>query len=267
MNDALVAPRNVISCRVLPYEAADGAQNMALDEALLDWVSGGEDSVYLRTYGWTVPTLSLGYFQSLAEARADTRWASVAMVRRPTGGGAIWHEHELTYALVVPAKHPMARCRTDLYRVVHAVFAEVLMTCGAGGHGNRLAGNTSVGIAPEQTEHKRPLLCFTDRNPHDIVIGGFKVLGSAQRRRVGAVLQHGSLLLDRSDFTPELRGVRNVADIPLGPREWSDQLIERIPGALGSRPIAVPVPGAVRDRARRLEETIYRSLGWTALRP
>jgi len=256
-----------ISCRVLSYEAADGPGNMAFDEALLDWVAGGEDSAFLRTYGWTVPTLSLGYFQSLAEARADTRWASVPVVRRPTGGGAIWHEHELTYALVVPVEHPMARSRTDLYRVVHAVFAEVLRNCGAGGNGEPGVGNSSVGIAPQQTEHKRPLLCFTDRNPHDIVIGGFKVVGSAQRRRAGAVLQHGSLLLDLSDRTPELRGVRNVADIPLGLREWSDQLLERIPGALGLRSFAVPVPGAVRDRARKLAETIYRKSDWTARCP
>ncbi len=267
--DALRAPAgtvNVISCRVLAYEAADGPGNMAFDEALLDWVAGGEDSAYLRTYGWTVPTLSLGYFQSLAEAQADTRWASVPIVRRPTGGGAIWHEHDLTYALVVPAEHPMARSRTDLYRVVHAVFAAVLKDRGAGGNGDAGAGNSTVGIASKQTEQKRPLLCFTDRNPHDIVIGGFKVVGRRTRRRAGAVLQHGSLLLDRSDRTPELRGVRNVADIPLGPREWSDQLIERIPGALGLRTIAVPVPGAVRDRARQLEQTIYRIPAWTALR-
>jgi lipoate-protein ligase A len=267
MTETTTGTSSGTSCRVLPYEAADGPENMAFDEALLDWVAGGDDSAYLRTYGWRVPTLSLGYFQSLAEARADTRWASVPVVRRPTGGGAIWHEHELTYALVVPAAYPMARSRTDLYRVVHAVFAEVLRNCGAGSNGDADAGNSTVGIAPQQTEHKRPLLCFTDRNPHDIVIGGFKLVGSAQRRRAGAVLQHGSLLLALSDRTPELRGVRNVADIPLGPREWSDQLLERIPGALGLRPFAVPVPDAVRDRARKLEETVYRNPAWTALRP
>jgi lipoate-protein ligase A len=238
---------------------------MALDEALLDWVAAGDDSAYLRTYGWSVPTLSLGYFQSMANAQADPRWAPVPIVRRPTGGGAIWHEHELTYALVVPAAFPMARSRTDLYRVVHKAFVEVLMNCGAGRDEIDDAGKPSIGITPDQTEHKRPLLCFTDRNPHDIVISGFKVVGSAQRRRAGAVLQHGSLLLDRSDRTPELRGVRNVAGIELGPREWSDQLIERIPGALGLSSSAVPVPDAVRDQARKLDATVYRNPEWTGL--
>ncbi len=80
-------------------------------------------------------------------------------------------------------------------------------------------------------------------------------------------MQHGSLLLDLSDRTPELRGIRNVADITMGPREWADQLIERIPGALGLESTAARVPDAVRDRARNLEETVYRNPRWTALHP
>jgi lipoate-protein ligase A len=260
-------PNTGLLCRILPYETADGPANMALDEALLDWVAGGENSAYLRTYGWSVPTLSLGYFQSLAEARDDPRWVSVPVVRRPTGGGAIWHEHELTYAIVMPAQHPMARCRTDLYGVVHAEIAQLIENLGAGTGARADGENSNLAITPKQTEHKRPLLCFTDRNPHDIVIGGFKVAGSAQRRRAGAVLQHGSLLLDLSNRTPELRGVRNVADISLGPREWSDHLLERIPSAVRLRAIAAPVPDAVRDRALKLQETVYRNPGWTALRP
>ncbi len=93
-----------LTCRVLPYETADGPANMALDEALLDAVAADAETAYLRTYGWTVPTLSLGYFQRLAEVQADARWQSVAVVRRLTGGGAIWHHQEVTYALIVPCR-------------------------------------------------------------------------------------------------------------------------------------------------------------------
>ena len=74
---------------------------MALDEALLERSAGGAGTAFLRTYGWTTPTLSLGYFQRLAEVQADPRFRSVPLVRRLTGGGAIWHHHEVTYALVV----------------------------------------------------------------------------------------------------------------------------------------------------------------------
>jgi lipoate-protein ligase A len=256
-----------MTCFVLAYQLADGAENMALDEAILDWVAERDDSACLRTYGWSVPTLSLGYFQSLAAARADPRWASVPIVRRPTGGGAIWHEHELTYAVVLPAKHPMARSRTDLYRVVHGQIAEILREFGGRTAAEAAPGNPAGVTSGQQTEQKRPLLCFTDRNAHDIVIGGFKVAGSAQRRRAGAVLQHGSLLVDLSDRTPELRGVRNVADIALEVREWSDRLIERIPGCLGLSAIVAAVPDQVRKRAAELEETVYRSPRWTGLRP
>ena len=98
---------------------------MALDEAMLEAVARDE-AAYLRFYGWTVPTLSLGYFQRMAEVRADPRWRRRPIVRRPTGGGAIWHHHELTYALAVPAGSPLVRPNTALYRAVHGAIARVL---------------------------------------------------------------------------------------------------------------------------------------------
>jgi lipoate-protein ligase A len=129
------------------------------------------------------------------------------------------------------------------------------------------SGPTPAEPALAKIERRRPVLCFTDRNPHDIVIGGYKVLGSAQRRRVGAVLQQGSLLLDRSDQAPELLGVRNVAGITLGAEQWSDQLLEEIPAALSLYSTRVPVSPAVDARADALAESIYRTSGWTARRP
>ena len=74
-------------CRVLPHAVGDGPTNMALDEALLDSVGSDPAKAVLRTYEWTPPTLSLGYFQSIAEVETDPRWAGVPIVRRPTGGG------------------------------------------------------------------------------------------------------------------------------------------------------------------------------------
>jgi lipoate-protein ligase A len=267
MHDTTDAAEARLPCLLLPYETADGPANMALDEALLDWVAEGDRPAVLRTYGWTVPSLSLGYFQRLADARGDPRWASVPVVRRPTGGGAIWHEHEVTYALVIPAKHPVVPSRVDLYRLVHAEIAKLIVELGGKNRPESRTEITSVAISPTQNEHKRPFLCFTDRNPHDIVIGGFKVAGSAQRRRAGAVLQHGSVLLAGSDRTPELRGIRNVAGVTLGPREWSEPFLERIPGSIGLRSVAAPVPEAARARSRELEGTVYRNPQWTALRP
>ena len=119
-----------LPCRVLPFQVADGASNMATDHALLDAVDDDPTSAVLRTYGWTAPTLSLGYFQAIVEARADRRWDRLAIVRRPSGGGALLHDQELTYALVVPRSHQLAARPSDLYRVVHAAIGSVLS-----GHG------------------------------------------------------------------------------------------------------------------------------------
>jgi lipoyl(octanoyl) transferase len=247
-------------CYVLPYEIADGPANMALDEALLDEVAGGAEAMYLRTYGWTVPTLSLGYFQRIEEARADPRWQSVPWVRRPTGGGAILHHHEVTYALVVPPGHLLARPRTGLYRAVHGAIAEILV--GLGVAARRWGNGAPVALG----ERKRALLCFTDRSPEDIVSNEHKLVGSAQRRRAGAILQHGTVLLARSWHTQEFVGVCDVADVPSRAEAWAQWLLARIPTALGQRALAAPIPERVRERAGNLERSVYRNPKWTGRR-
>ncbi len=122
----------VDACDVYPYEVADGPTNMALDEAILEAVGRGEPRAALRVYGWSVPTLSLGYFQRLAEVRADGRFNDVPIVRRPTGGGAIWHHHEVTYALALPEGHALSRPSVRLYRAVHGAITGGFVRLGIG---------------------------------------------------------------------------------------------------------------------------------------
>src|SRR5437868_10093883 len=90
-----------VACRLLRFARADGPHNMAADEVLLESAVAGMAS--LRFYGWSAPTVSLGYFQPERMRRADERLARLAYVRRPTGGGALVHHHEVTYALALPA--------------------------------------------------------------------------------------------------------------------------------------------------------------------
>jgi lipoate-protein ligase A len=246
------------SCWILPHESADGPGNMALDEALLEAVADDPSAAVLRTYDWTVPTLSLGYFQRWADALADPRWQDAPIVRRPTGGGAIWHDRELTYALVVPGDHPLARPNTALYHAVHEAIAGLLRSQGLA------ADRRGAEAAPE--EASRPFLCFSDRDPEDIVAGGVKVVGSAQRRRAGAVLQHGAVLLARSSTTPELPGAGDLGPVPPDAMFWANLLRERIPAALGLRAQSHDVPDAVRQRARTLEQAVYRDSAWTRRR-
>jgi lipoate-protein ligase A len=244
---------------VLPYSVADGPANMALDEAMLEAAASG-DRAYLRLYGWSVPTLSLGYFQRIAEARSDPRWQGRPIVRRPTGGGAIWHHHELTYAIAVPPSSPLVRPNTALYRAVHGAIAGLLVERGVRA---RRRGDSDSTF---RSKSERPLLCFTGTDPEDIVAIGRKLVGSAQRRRGGAVLQHGSLLLARSPEVPELLGVCDVAELPLSPQDWEEPLRRRIAAALDLQPTAIGVPDSLGERALELEQSTYRRTDWTQSR-
>jgi lipoate-protein ligase A len=260
VHEPVTGLKSEICCWVLPHDIDVGPANMALDDALLEAVASGARAAYLRTYGWATPTLSLGYFQKLADARSDPRFRGVPIVRRLTGGGAIWHHHEVTYALVIPANHPLARPSMVLYRAVHTTIAAALARVGVAA--TRHADCAESGLVYET----RPLLCFTDHGPEDIVTKGAKVLGSAQRRRGGAVLQHGSLLLARSPRTPELLGVCDVADELLEHHDWSGRLLAQIPDALGLRRMDVEVPREVRERATDLRRGRYENAHWNGLR-
>ena len=233
---------------------------MALDEALLDAAGTGQPKILLRTYGWSVPTLSLGYFQSLALVRADPRWSSVAVLRRLTGGGAIWHHHELTYALAVPREHPLARPGALLYRAVHESIVRGFVDFGI-----RASCRGEV-FPPAGCERSRPLLCFTDRSAEDILLDGTKIVGSAQRLRGGAVLQHGSVLLKRSCQTPELSGLCDVADVSADPRQWSGRLVEWIGKAVAEDAQADSLPDAIRLHASEREFSRYLNPAWTEIR-
>jgi lipoate-protein ligase A len=248
---------------VLPYRIDDGPTNMAIDEALLDLVAADPDAAWLRTYGWSAPTLSLGYFQSWADADAEPRWRSAARVRRPTGGGAIWHEHELTYAVVIPSSHPLARPNTALYRAVHEAIGAILAGRGVSA---RRHGDSDAAGAAASSPASRPFLCFADRDGEDLVADGAKVVGSAQRRRSGAILQHGSLLLKRAATTPELPGVGDLAGLPTDPRAWSALVAERLCSALGLEPAPAELPADFFGRVERLERDVYRDRRWNEKR-
>jgi lipoate-protein ligase A len=168
---------------------------MAVDEILLEGAVAGQCSV--RWYRWDQATLSLGHFQSPQDALADSRLRNLPIVRRLSGGGAIVHHHELTYSCAVPARHPLAAEPRRLYTAVHERIIDVL----AGfGFAAALRG-TSI------PAHGKEYLCFSRMDDFDVVMSGHKVLGSAQRRRKGAILQHGSLMLERSAWAPVFPGV------------------------------------------------------------
>ncbi|RME36496.1 MAG: lipoate--protein ligase family protein, partial [Planctomycetota bacterium] len=112
--------------RLLIDPPADGATNMARDEALMLAVGENRSSPTLRLYRWDPPTISLGYFQPYADyERLPEPEGNLPVVRRLTGGGAILHDRELTYSLTLPTGHPLlARGATSLYELVHSAVTE-----------------------------------------------------------------------------------------------------------------------------------------------
>lgn len=172
--------------------AHDGASNMARDEALLQCVGLGQSPATLRFYRWSTPTVSLGYFQPYEQFTAlPPPVCDLPVVRRQTGGGAIIHDQELTFALVLPLAHPLLvdGGPNTLYDHVNAVVTTLLNR-----HGLTLTPGPP-GIAG--FSQRGPFFCFERHTCFDLLVGGNKIMGSAQRRTRQAVLQHGSLILDR----------------------------------------------------------------------
>ncbi len=175
--------------RVLVHGRAPAAWNMAVDEALLSAPQGGWT---LRFYAWNRPTVSLGYAQPFE--RVDVALAQrlgMALVRRPTGGRAVLHAGELTYSITGPADSGvLAGGVSASYRRIAAGLQAGLGLLGAEPDVER------SGTAP-LPRHKGP--CFSARTRYELSVGGRKLVGSAQRRRDGRLLQHGSILLDAPD--------------------------------------------------------------------
>ncbi len=174
--------------RLLRHDAAPGAENMAIDEAIGRAVTDGLALPTLRFYAWAPPCVSLGRNQPFEALDVDACVArGYHIVRRPTGGRAILHTDELTYSVAAPAGHPlMAGMILDAYlRISHGL----------------VEGLRCLGIAAEEAPGSNragpdvSAACFEVPSAYEILAGGRKLLGSAQSRTSKVVLQHGSLPL------------------------------------------------------------------------
>lgn len=251
------------TCRSICDAPGSGAWNMALDEALLvSALHGG--LVTLRFYRWSVPTLSLGYFQPLAARESHVASRKCPVVRRTTGGGAILHDQELTYSLTVPADSPLARHSTELYSVAHDSLIEALASWGIRA-GKVHSGSSDICEQPiaTRTRAAEPFLCFQRRACGDVVLGDFKICGSAQRRSQGAILQHGSVLLGTSTAAPELPGIRELADTTLHENELIAAWQPRFAKRLNLRTVPADWTPEELHTARGLTTARYASSEWT----
>jgi lipoate-protein ligase A len=218
--------------RLLVTEPTDGATNMAIDEAVWRGRQAGTSPPTLRFYAWDPPTVSLGYGQVAGDdIDVDAcRRFGVGLVRRPTGGSAIYHdgpERELTYS-VVASTADLGGLR-DLVSTYRWICAALL-------RGLRDLGAPAEMVPVVATDEPTPAFCFARTGRFEIEIARRKLVGSAQRRRRGFFLQHGSVLLGvdeprlRALFptTPDPAATMATLEAALGRRPSWDECAERL---------------------------------------
>lgn len=270
--------------RLLDTGYRSGAENMAIDEAMLEAMVRKEIPPTLRFYGWQPACLSLGYFQH-GEREVDfaaCRERGVDVVRRLTGGRAVLHAREITYSIVCPEDYPsMPMTITASYRFLSRGL---------------LLGLEELGIGAEMTKptasygQRRNVpasaACFDSPSHYELTVDRRKLIGSAQLRRQGVILQHGSILLDFSaqELCDLLRldgerkektlhmleerviDIRTALGRTAGYDEVRDAVTKGFAGCLGIELFPGELTVAELQEAQRLQKEKYGSGLWTEKR-
>jgi lipoate-protein ligase A len=245
-----------ISCRLLPFEAASGPDNMAADQALLE--SADEGFATLRFYAWTQPTLSLGYFQPESARHIHEPLVRLPFVRRPTGGRILVHHHEVTYALALPFG-PMWRLEAEKVSAwlgrMHRVIADALRALGV-----------QTDVATGSVAGSGETLCFLQPVEGDVLIGAHKIVGSAQRRRRGALLQHGAVLMAASAHVPMLPGIQELTGLCLSEQDVCNAISRQFSQHFSCRLLPGDCSPCERNRIAVLARTQYTQPAWNLKR-
>ncbi len=243
--------------RLILDSSGSGTLNMAVDEVLLNSAnSGTEPRATLRLYAWDRPTISIGYRQD----PADFAQFNLPVVKRLTGGRAVLHDSELTYSITVPRKHPLyGGGITGAYAIISNCIVAALKEVGVYG---------ADFVPPERAARgsegrKRSDACFLSSSRYEVVVGGKKMVGSAQRRFSGAFLQHGSILAGvdsatlQAVFGPSLinkitwLGAHTSATV----EELREALVKSVALEMGCTFAESSLTGAEKERLCRFLET------------
>lgn len=263
------------TCRLLIDKQAGGAWNMAVDELLLE--QAATRGIWtLRLYQWDRATLSLGYFQPHRLRASHPASADCPLVRRVSGGGAILHDRELTYSLAVPEAHPLAIDAARLYRTVHGSLVAALAQLGIDAEMHDPASSPSLKPRPVVAKRpadesnadtaSEPFLCFQRRAPGDVLVREAKIVGSAQRRRRGAILQHGSILLAASPAARELPGLAELSGRPVSAKMVQSAWLNLLKAALAVRFNCSELEPAESEAAGQIEAEKFANPAWTLRR-
>ncbi len=176
-----------------PYQSFEPGMNMALDEYFLKYGTG----IAVRLYGWNPGAVSLGKSQTIEQA-LDVPYCrnhDIPVVKRSTGGAAVYHKGDITYMVAAPLRafkdSSVVGCYRDIARILLATFHHLGLSC-------RFAGRVSR--VDRRNGLKSGIACFLLPSDYEIVSGGRKLVGNAQRRESGRLIQHGSIAWD-FDYT------------------------------------------------------------------
>ncbi|TWU26581.1 Octanoyltransferase LipM [Novipirellula galeiformis] len=260
-----------MQARLIELAAGGPAENMAIDQALLESVHCNAVPT-LRLYTWSEPTVSLGYFQKATDRRTHLPSSTSAFVRRATGGGAIVHHHELTYSFVWPLQYASMGAKAGLYQQTHQAIVESLRSFGVqatrfGDGGNAsVAGTCDSATQTPGASSGDPFLCFQRRTEEDLIVSGYKVVGSAQRTGRNAVLQHGSILLDVTPFAPELPGIVNLTSRVIALDQLAVALAEAMASVFKLEFEKFSLDAEVQQRAREVVRERFGQQSWNEKR-
>lgn len=234
---------------------------MAVDAALMEAAAAGQ--CCLRLYAWDPPTLSFGRHEPATTRydRAAIERRGIAVVRRPTGGRAVWHHREVTYSVTAPEATfgPLQAA----YQEIHAMLADALRLLGA--RVALAAARPAVAVGAGA--------CFASAAGGEVAAeAGGKIVGSAQVREAGALLQHGSILLaDDQELVAQLTlgaaaapEARGLTDLLGGDRDFAavaDAIVAAAAARWGVPSTAGELPAPVRERAAELVSH-YENPAW-----
>lgn len=184
----MMSPLNNNSWRLIVSQPDTGAWNMALDEAILTFAASKRIPPTLRLYAWDPPCISLGYAQTSKDvdlhALEIEKWD---IVRRPTGGRAILHKNEVTYSICTATDEPFMKGNIlESYRRVSTALLAALELLNVHADANK--------VYPDMPTTAQAA-CFEVPSNYEITVQGMKLIGSAQSRKMGGILQHGALPL------------------------------------------------------------------------
>ncbi len=226
---------------------------MAVDDALLTLCGQGQSPPTLRLFGFRPPCLSLGRFQPVPPEA--WREAGLEVVRRPTGGRAVLHRRDICYSVIAPADHPLvAGSIPQSYGKIARALAEALAI---------------VGLPPleEAAVHDRSAegdWCFDAVAPHELALDGAKLVGSAQLRRDGMLLQQGSIRLEPPGGKPSATiSLEEALGRRVSRREIASALVEGFGRAWGVQFRRGRLTVEEEQLAQRLEREKYGNPAWT----